>query len=247
MNRNDSPDLKSTGTLLAEDYPMGNHVEGGITSFKVFSAKANGVEVVCFRDFQGIESHSLRLEKDESGIWFGTINEDLTGFWYAYRLLPPRVETEYFIPTQHLIADPWSTYVTSVNHYLGFPKTKILGKSEFEWEDQKFETPDDIRDLVIYETHIKDMVAHPSAKTYVQGVYNDFREAEVGGIKHLKRLGVNAVEFLPLQKFGYFEPPYDIITSEGIKNTWNHYSRNYWGYMTSFSLPRKLFTPLMEI
>ena len=78
------------------------------------------------------------------------------------------------------------------------------------------------------------MVAHSSARTYVQGIYNDFKEAEVGGIAHLKRLGVNAVEFLPLQKFAYFEPPFNEQTKKGIKNTWNSYSRNYWGYMTSF-------------
>ena len=235
MNKEQTLDLETTA-LIPEDYPMGNHVKDGTTTFKVFSPKAGSIEVICFRDFQGIESHTLQLQKDESGIWFGHINEDLTDYWYAYRVTPPTPETEYFIPTQHLIADPWGTHVTSVNHYLGFPKTKIIGKPEFEWEDQEFETPDDIRDLVIYETHIKDMVAHPSAKTYVQGIYNDFREAEVGGIKHLKRLGVNAVEFLPLQKFAYFEPPFDIPTSEGVRNTWNHYSRNYWGYMTSFFL-----------
>jgi len=57
-----------------------------------------------------------------------------------------------------------------------------------------------------------------------------------GGIAHLKKLGVNCVEFLPLQKFPPIEPPYGEETEIGFFNSWNPYSTNYWGYMTSFFL-----------
>ena len=63
MKREQTPDLNITDTFIPEDYPMGNHVHAGITTFKVFSPMAKGIEVVCFRDFQGIESHSLQLKK----------------------------------------------------------------------------------------------------------------------------------------------------------------------------------------
>ena len=78
------------------------------------------------------------------------------------------------------------------------------------------------------------MVAHPSAKTENQGIYLDFIEARKGGLHHLKHLGVNAVEFLPLQKFAYYEPPFRQRIESGLNNTWNPTSVNYWGYMTSF-------------
>lgn len=194
--------------------------------FRVFSPLADSVEIIVYDNYSNEEGSVYHCTKDQGGIWNALVSEDLSDKWYCYRVSRNG-------DIQHA-ADPWSTFVTTTNHYLQFPKTKIIQDEEFDWENDSFIEVDDPRDLIIYETHIKDMVAHSSARTYVQGIYNDFREAEVGGIAHLKRLGINAVEFLPLQKFAYFEPPFNKKTEEGINNTWNPYARNYWGYMTSF-------------
>lgn len=174
------------------------------------------------------------MTSDDEGFWNRFIPGNITNKWYAYKITFSEDAGHNVLHTNDLIADPWSTFVTSVNHHRQYHKTKIIPPSNFNWEEDTYIAPEDPRDLVIYETHIKDLVAHPSAKTFVQGVYNDFREAEVGGIEHLKRLGINAVEFLPLQKFPYYEPPFFEETEQEIKNTWNPYARNYWGYMTSF-------------
>jgi pullulanase/glycogen debranching enzyme len=194
--------------------------------FRVFSPLADSIEVVVYDKYNDQEGASYSCKLDSDGIWNVFVKNELKGKWYVYKVT--RGDTVQFT------ADPWSTFVTSINHHLQFHKTKIIPPSDFNWEDDNFIQIEDPRDLIIYETHIKDMVAHSSARTYVQGIYNDFKEAEVGGISHLKRLGVNAVEFLPLQKFAYFEPPFNENTDEGIRNTWNSYARNYWGYMTSF-------------
>jgi len=194
--------------------------------FRVFSPLADALEVIVFDNYKDESGVCYKTKKDSEGIWNAHVPKDLSGKWYVYKLNRNN-ETHY-------AADPWSSFVTTTNHYLQYPKTKIAKIPDFNWENDQFIKIKDPRDLVIYETHIKDMVAHSSAKTFVQGVYNDFREAEVGGISHLKRMNVNAVEFLPLQKFAYFEPPFNESTDEGIKNTWNPYARNYWGYMTSF-------------
>ena len=217
-----------------DEHQLGYSVlEGGVV-FRLFAPKADRVTLEVFDHYEQTSGNRFEMEKDEKGIWNYHHSENpLIGKWYGYRLFKNE-ESPFFESTEHLIADPWSRHVTSRNHYLGFAKTKIIEDQKFDWEDDDFVTPDDIRDLVIYETHIKDLVAHPSAKTYVQGVYNDFREAEVGGINHLKKLGVNAVEFLPLQKFAYYEPPFNQKIEGGLINTWNPYARNYWGYMTSF-------------
>ncbi len=196
------------------------------TAFRVFSPLSDVVEVIVFDEYEGDTGKNYACEKDGSGIWNCFIPEKLLNKWYVYRVIQ-NGKKEY-------TADPWSTFVTTTNHYLQFPKTKLICPPEFDWEGDTFIQVNDPRDLIIYEAHIKDMVTHPSAKTYVQGIYNDFREAEVGGITHLKRLGVNAIELLPMQKFAYFELPFNQQTQERIKNTWNPYSRNYWGYMTSF-------------
>ncbi|MFY0698664.1 MAG: hypothetical protein JXR11_12475 [Balneola sp.] len=207
-------------------YKMGYTITEKGVVFRVFSPLSDSIEIIVYDNYSDEEGSVYPCTKDESGIWNALVSEDLSDKWYCYRVSGNG-------ETQHA-ADPWSTFVTTKNHHLQFPKTKIIRSNEFDWQDDRFIKVEDPRDLIIYETHIKDMVAHSSARTFVQGIYNDFREAEVGGIAHLKRLNVNAVEFLPLQKFAYYEPPFNEQTKEGIKNTWNPYARNYWGYMTSF-------------
>ena len=89
------------------------------------------------------------------------------------------------------------------------------------------------------EMHIKDISTHPSAKSKYPGKYKGLIDAEVGGIKYLSSLGVNAVEFLPIHDFCNIEMPFnqEILNKDGkpyyTKNTWNAYAQNYWGYMTS--------------
>ncbi|MEX0843675.1 MAG: alpha-amylase family glycosyl hydrolase [Balneolaceae bacterium] len=234
----ETQDQTSTDCAISEldEFPLGCTTKDFKTVFRLFAPRAIAVSVIICDEFEKDHDLEFPLEKNEEGIWETQIQDTFYGKWYAYEIKGKEGYEPFFVQTHYPVADPWSQQVTSRNHHLQFHKTKITEPASFDWEQDTFVTPEDPRDLVIYETHIKDMVAHSSAKTYVQGIYNDFRQAEVGGIKHLKKLGVNAVEFLPLQKFAYFEPPFNKETPEGIKNTWNPYSRNYWGYMTSFFL-----------
>jgi pullulanase/glycogen debranching enzyme len=216
-----------------DEFPLGYSSRENQTVFRLFAPKATSVAVIIYDEYEHKSGIEFPLEKNEHGIWETLIQDLFYDKWYAYKIKGPE-DDPFFAATDYPIADPRSLHVTSTNHHLQFPKTKIVEDTSFDWEGDAYVVPHDPRDLVIYETHVKDMVAHSSAKTFVHGIYNDFCEAEVGGISHLKRLGVNAVEFLPLQKFGYYEPPFKEETDEGVKNTWNTYARNYWGYMTSF-------------
>ncbi|MBN2202152.1 pullulanase, partial [bacterium] len=53
-----------------------------------------------------------------------------------------------------------------------------------------------------------------------------------GGIDYIASLGVNAVEFLPVQEFANIEIDYKNPALK-LYNDWNPYARNHWGYMTS--------------
>jgi len=209
-------------------------------SFRYFCPKAEQVTLEIFEKYRDKRGKQYKMNKLDDGVWEIFIPEQLTGKYYGYRPSPSVQSKKLNIPAGQLIADPYSKLVTTTNHYLQYPKTKISNHN-FDWGDDSFQAPSDNRDLIIYETHIKDMVAHPSAETRVEGIYMDFINAKTGGLAHLKKLGVNAVEFLPLQKYGYFEPPFKQKTETGFKNTWNPYSKNYWGYMTSF-----FFAPATE-
>lgn len=204
------------------------------TTFRIFSPNSKSVIVEVFDSYDQKSGDKYPLSPGDDGSWHVTVNGNLHGKYYGYRLAGPN-NGGYYIPTEKLIADPYSRHVTSKNHYLGYHKTLIPQPSYFDWGDDTFIKIDDPRDLIIYEAHIKDLTAHASSEAEKPGTYLGFIEKGItGGIEHLKKLGVNAVEFLPLQKFAGFEPPYDEVTPEGDHNTWNPYSRNYWGYMTSF-------------
>ncbi len=95
------------------------------------------------------------------------------------------------------------------------PKCMVT-ESRFDWQGVK--PPDLSRDrLVIYETHLRGFTAHPSSGVAEPGTFRGLIEK----IPHLKALGVNAVELLPVHaKFSE-----DFLTRRGLNN--------YWGYNTA--------------
>lgn len=215
---------------------MGCFATGKKALFRVYSPKAAQVTLELFHDYNQTTGEQHPMQCSHSGIWQVELEGNLLGMYYGYRITPPPEPDPFFEPTDHLIADPYSLHVTTRNHYRRYAKTLITRPDEpFDWQGDDFVAPPDPRDLVIYEAHLRDMTAHPKTGARHPGTYRGFLEDEIrGGINHLKRLGVNAVEFLPLQSFAAFEPPYYKRTEEGVYNTWNPYSRNHWGYMTSF-------------
>jgi len=91
----------------------------------------------------------------------------------------------------------------------------VVVSDEFDWEGDK--KPEISLDrLVIYETHLKGFTAHHSARVEFPGTYLGFIEK----IPYLKKLGINAVEFLPIHAFHKRTELHDKGLSE------------YWGYNT---------------
>ncbi|MDI6400931.1 alpha-amylase family glycosyl hydrolase [Balneolaceae bacterium ANBcel3] len=201
--------------------------------FRLYCPKAIRITLVLFDHYEDTIGSHYPMERLDDGNWHLKILGCLEGKYYAYRI--EHTPDEKQPQTPYLIADPWSKEVATTNHYLQFARSKITPPDDFDWQGDTYVIPSEHRDLVIYETHLKDLTAHPSSGSTQPGTYSGMVEKGItGGIQHLKKLGINAVEFLPLQKFAYFEPPYLKETPEGYLNTWNPYSRNYWGYMTSF-------------
>src|SRR5690606_14818235 len=74
-------------------------------------------------------------------------------------------------------------------------------------------------DTIIYEAHVKGMTAqHPDLPPQLRGSFAGLAQPEV--IEHLLKLGVTAIELMPVQAF--FDDRY--LVAKGL--------RNYWGYNT---------------
>lgn len=206
----------------------------GRTLFRLFAPRATSVILHLYRDAEAEHGERITMHRDADGVWEAEIERDLLGFYYSYSVDGPRGKDEAFDPEKQ-IADPYSRAVASRNEYQHRARTLIVDMAAYDWEG-------DVgpklawEDLIIYECHLRDMTAHPSsgADPALAGSYRAFIQPSIrGGINHIKALGCNAVEFLPLHEFGNIEIPYQVPV-DGVVNTWNPYARNHWGYMTSY-------------
>ncbi|MCC5915040.1 MAG: hypothetical protein JJU46_11740 [Balneolaceae bacterium] len=205
------------------------------TMFCIYCPKAAGMECILFDSHDAENGTPHKMQRDAAGYWHLSLQGRKTGKWYGYRAQFEFDELKDRSPySERVFADPYSRHVTVQNNYRQEARSYIF-EDDFDWEGDKHCFPEDLRDLVIYETHLKDLTAHKSSGAKGVGYYQKFIDPDQkGGIQHLKRLGVNCVELLPLHKFPPIEPPYGKETDEGFHNTWNVYASNYWGYMTSF-------------
>jgi len=200
-------------------HPPGCHRISGRTYFTLYAPDARKVRLLLFKQCNDEKPfQSLPMRAVSGGFWEYSDISSYSGIYYVFQI------DDQAVP----VADPYARSVSTFNDFRQEAKTYIH-ESDFDWENDTFVSPADPRDLIIYESHVKDMTAHASAKVKDPGSYAGFAEK----IAYLKDLGINAVELLPIQHFANYEPPYDETVNQ-VKNTWNPYAYNHWGYMTSY-------------
>lgn len=211
--------------------PMGATFESGNTVFRLFAPNATSVKLVTFATHDAAAGKAFSMEQDNDGVWEFSLAGERLGLYYGYWIDGPKDNINTFDSTK-VVADPYSKAVVTQNHYT-HPGKSLIIDTQYDWEsDIWITTP--IRDLIIYEMHVRDLTIHPTSGVDKAGTYLGLtEEGKIGGLDYLIDLGVNAVELLPCQDFGNIEIPYKDSTSLGYNN-WNPYERNHWGYMTSY-------------
>lgn len=205
--------------------------QGDKATFRLFAPGETQVELVLFDKHDDESGENLPMTLKENGVWEITLPSFKLGRFYAYSA--PGSE-------RSIIPDPYSHAVVRQNHYKYPTKSVILPTDEFDWDGDDFMTTS-LGDLIILEAHLRDMSIDPSSGARKPGTYEGFIENDqVGGIVHLKDMGYNAVEFLPLQEFGNIEIDYK-NEELGVYNDWNPYETNHWGYMTSFFFAPEIY------
>jgi pullulanase/glycogen debranching enzyme len=210
--------------------PLGAIVADGKTTFRLFAPQAAKVELCLFRKPEDTTHEEFTLVKDADGVWETTMRGEKSGMFYGYKVLHNSTEN---IERQPLCLDPYAKAVATYNTYLSPRKGLILKPNSYDWQGDTW-IKRDWRDVVIYEMHVRDMTAHPSAGAKLPGTYYALSEKGIkGGINYIKSLDVNTVELLPSMEFANIELPYKHESIPGRVNTWNPYERNHWGYMTA--------------
>jgi len=204
----------------------GAFVKSDGIEFKIYAPKSDMVNLVIFESHEDNAGKEFPMEKELNGDWKYFLKDAGYGTLYGYRLEGPTNDPNI------IIADPYSKAAVTQNNWQHTAKSLVVDTS-FDWGNDTWQKVDP-RDLIIYEMHLRDMTVHPTSKAKHPGTYLGLvDENQIGGITHLKEMGVNAVQILPLQDFANIEISYKDSTIN-MYNDWNPYARNHWGYMTTF-------------
>jgi glycogen operon protein len=228
----------STELWPGEPRPLGAHYDGAGTNFSLFSSVAERVEL-CLFDDEGTEQR-IELHERTADCWHGYVPGVAPGRRYGFRVHGPWApESGQRCNPAKLLLDPYAKAIEgdvrwgqSVFPYpMGDPdgprdesdSAEAMPKSVvvnpfFDWGNDRFpRTP--AHRTVIYEAHVRGLTArHPEVPEALRGSYAGLAHPAV--IEHLTRLGVTAIELLPVHQFVH--DPH--LIERGL--------RNYWGYNT---------------
>jgi isoamylase len=219
-------------------YPLGATWDGWGTNFALFSEVADAVDL-CLFDDDGTESQ-VALHEVDVFVWHGYVPGVSPGQRYGYRVHGPWDPVEGQMCNPHkLLLDPYAKAIHGTvswdealfGYRTGFsalrPSTadsaphtvrSVVVNQAFDWGDDR---PPQIAyvDSVIYEAHVRGLTwRHPEIPSGLQGTYAGLAHPAIVG--YLQRLGVTAVELMPVHQFVSEHAQ----VSKGLTN--------YWGYNT---------------
>jgi isoamylase len=221
-------------------YPLGATWDGEGVNFALFSQHAERVELCLFDPKGRRQIERIELKERTDFVWHCYLPEARPGLPYGYRVHGPYApEHGHRFNAHKLLLDPYARMIVGQMRWSdaqfgyrvgarredlsmdtrdsasGMPKCQVVDGA-FSWGDDR---PPRVpwQDSVIYEMHVKGFTQlHPEVPPQLRGTYGGLATAPV--IEYLKRLGVTAVELLPVHAFVDDKR----LVELGL--------RNYWGY-----------------
>ncbi|SEF14765.1 glycogen operon protein [Rhizobiales bacterium GAS191] len=222
--------------------PLGANWDGRGVNFAIFSAHATAVELCLFDPSGRRESERFFLPCRTNQIWHGCLRGLLPGQLYGYRVHGPYEPSHGHRFNPHkLLIDPYARLLRGsirwhdaiFGYRLGAHRADLTPDRRDSApmmpkcvvEDPVHHWGDDRpprrawNDTSIYETHVKGLTQLcPDIPAAMRGSYAALGHPAV--IEHLAKLGVTAVELMPIHSFADDR----FLVAKGL--------RNYWGYST---------------
>jgi glycogen operon protein len=223
-------------------YPLGATWDGMGTNFAVFSANAERIDL-CLFDPSGkrqIAVYTLPERTDE--VWHGYLPNAQIGLLYGYRAYGPyEPQRGYRFNPNKLLLDPYARRIAGelrwsdalFGHRVNSPRADlsfdrrdsapgmmkgVVTDESFNWADDR---PPNVpwSDTVIYEAHLRGLtMLCDDIQPNERGTFAALSDPKI--INHLRRLGITAVELLPIHAFVHDR----FLVEKGLSN--------YWGYNT---------------
>ncbi|MGI5242828.1 glycogen debranching protein GlgX [Dactylosporangium sp. CA-139066] len=218
-------------------YPLGATYDGQGTNFAIFSEVADAVELCLFDDEDREER--IRLVEVDAFVWHAYLPGIEPGQRYGFRVHGPYDPARGLRCNPHkLLLDPYAKAIDgdiawdpAVYGYdfndpeqmsgadsAAFMPKAVVVNPYFDWgNDAAPRVP--YHHTVVYEAHVRGLtMRHPDVPEELRGTYAGIAHPAV--IEHLKRLGITALELLPVHHFVHDQRLVELGLS------------NYWGYNT---------------
>jgi len=206
---------------------LGATAAGGSTRFVVPSSVAERIEL-CLFDAQNAESDRLDLAPGDDGLWRAEVGGVGPGQRYGFRVHGPGDPARgHACDPAKLLVDPAARRVTGelrrtaeltapgVDSSALVPRSVVIDTSSGADLDGRPSTAWDR--TVAYEAHVGHLTArHPLVGAEDRGGYRGLASDPV--VDHLLRLGVTAIELLPVQHF----VSEGELVAQGRQNVWGY-------------------------
>lgn len=223
--------------------PLGVSQQNTGLNFALFSRHAEKVTLLLFKQNETIAFLEISFDPTlhrTGWIWHILLknlpNQPLE---YAYRIDGSNDDLKNRFNPHVLLSDPYAKALSTLCQWDAprdiqvprFPRAKLILDAPFDWEGvQAPHIPSE--ELILYEMHVRAFTQHASSKVKHPGTYSGLIEK----IPHLKQLGINAVELMPVFEFNECENLHqNPQTHQPLKNFWGYSTINFFSPMNRYA------------
>lgn len=184
------------------------------STFRVWSPIAIQIELLLYKNGESQINEDIEVYpmSENNGLFSISINKDLEGYFYVYRVHLDKCINETI--------DPYATSC-GINglrgHILDLNKTNPVN-----WEKDLAPNLNNFTDAIIYEASIRDFTINPNSKVQNKGNYLGLTENGIP-LSHIKDLGITHIQFMPMFDFSYIS----VDEKNIIKYNWGYDPQNY--------------------
>ena len=231
--------------LPGRPYPQGATWDGTGVNFALYSETAEHVQLCLFQQRDTADCETLDLTERTAHVWHCYLPNIQPGQLYGYRVHGPYDPNQGLrFNAAKLLIDPYATAIMGnvdwsqpiFPYRLGDPQEDlamddrddaagmpkcVVASPYFDWEqDRPPKVP--LSDSIIYEVHVKGFThCHPDVPQELRGTYAGL--ASKAAITYLKKLGVTAVELMPIHEI--LDDKH--LVDKGLTNYWGYNTTNF--------------------
>lgn len=232
--------------LPGKPFPIGATWDGSGVNFSLYTENATAVDL-CLFDLDNDEREAVRLNLTEQTnlTWHIYVQGLMPGQLYGFRVSGPyEPENGHRFNPHKLVLDPYAKAISgqlkwtdslfgyivgdpqedlsfSTTDSAGFLPKAVIIDPAFDWEDDHRPNTA-LYNSIIYEVHIKGFTKmHPDIPEHLRGTYAAIGHPST--IDYLKKLGITAIELMPVHHFVSDRH----LEDQGLSNYWGYNSLSF--------------------